>query len=183
MFPSLLLQIMDNGFVTGSNGKQADCRNIVLIMTTNLGSQEAEQNNIGFGGTMEKEYEDKELKKFFPPEFRNRLDGIMTFGKLDKNTMLKIVGKFLVILKDMLKEKDVSVTITDEAIDQLVEQGFDSKMGARPLQRIIDKELKTPLSKMLLFGNRKDGGVLNIDYKDEKYILNTEVKEKIADEV
>tara|TARA_Y100000287_G_scaffold105267_1_gene84375 strand:+ start:3293 stop:5542 length:2250 start_codon:yes stop_codon:yes gene_type:complete len=180
---SLLLQIMDNGFVTGSNGKQADCRNIVLIMTTNLGSQEAEQNNIGFGGTMEKEYEDKELKKFFPPEFRNRLDGIMTFGKLDKNTMLKIVGKFLVILKDMLKEKDVSVTITDEAIDQLVEQGFDSKMGARPLQRIIDKELKTPLSKMLLFGNLKDGGVLNIDYKDEKYILNTEVKEKIADEV
>jgi ATP-dependent Clp protease ATP-binding subunit ClpA len=107
----------------------------------------------------------------------------MTFGKLDKNTMLKIVGKFLVILKDMLKEKDVSVTITDEAIDQLVEQGFDSKMGARPLQRIIDKELKTPLSKMLLFGNLKDGGVLNIDYKDEKYILNTEVKEKIADEV
>ena len=83
----------------------------------------------------------------------------------------------------MLKEKDVSVTITDEAIDQLVEQGFDSKMGARPLQRIIDKELKTPLSKMLLFGNLKDGGVLNIDYKDEKYILNTEVKEKIADEV
>ena len=107
----------------------------------------------------------------------------MTFGKLDKNTMLKIVGKFLVILKDMLKEKDVSVTITDEAIDQLVEQGFDSKMGARPLQRIIDKELKTPLSKMLLFGNLEDGGVLNIDYKDEKYILNTEVKEKIADEV
>ena len=97
---SLLLQIMDNGFVTGSNGKTADCRNVVLILTTNLGSAEAETNAVGFG-EMEKDHDDGELKKFFAPEFRNRLDGIMTFGKLDKNTMIKIVGKFLVDLKVM----------------------------------------------------------------------------------
>jgi len=180
---SLLLQIMDNGFVTGSNGKQADCRNVVLILTTNLGSQEAEQNSIGFGDTLEKEYEDKELKKFFPPEFRNRLDGIMLFGKLDKNTMLKIVGKFLLDLKNMLKEKNVNTTITDEAIDLLVDKGFDAKMGARPLQRVIDDQIKTPLSKKLLFGELKNGGDLNIDIKDGEFLLNIKSKEVVTNEV
>ena len=181
---SLLLQIMDNGFVTGSNGKQADCRNIVLILTTNLGSQEAEQNSIGFGENMEKEYEDKELKKFFPPEFRNRLDGIMLFGKLDKNTMLKIVGKFLVNLKNMLLEKNVKTTISDEALDVLVDQGFNAKMGARPLQRVIDDKIKTPLSKKLLFGELKNGGELHIDVNNDKeFTLNITVKEPVVNEV
>jgi len=168
---SLLLQIMDNGFVTGSNGKTADCRNIVLILTTNLGSQEAEQNAIGFGDVT-KDYEDTELKKFFAPEFRNRLDGTMTFNKLEKNTMIKIVGKFLVELKTMLTEKGVTTTVSDDAIDLLVDKGFDAKMGARPLQRVIDKDIKTPLSKKLLFGDLKDGGTLNIDIKDDKFVLN-----------
>jgi len=170
---SLLLQIMDNGFVTGSNGKTADCRNIVLILTTNLGSQEADSNAIGFG-SMDKEYEDKELKRFFAPEFRNRLDGTMTFNKLEKNTMIKIVGKFLVELKNMLTERQVETTISDSAIDLLVDKGFDAKMGARPLQRVIDKEIKTPLSKQLLFGDLKDGGKLNIDIAEEKFVLKTE---------
>ena len=174
---SLLLQIMDNGFVTGSNGKTADCRNIVLILTTNLGSQEAETNAIGFGD-MEKEYEDKELKKFFAPEFRNRLDGTMTFNKLEKNTMIKIVGKFLLELKNMLTEKGVTTTVSDSAIDLLVDKGFDAKMGARPLQRVIDREIKTPLSKKLLFGDLKDGGTLNIDIKKKEFVLNTKVKEQ-----
>tara|TARA_B100001559_G_scaffold236730_1_gene199736 strand:+ start:600 stop:2858 length:2259 start_codon:yes stop_codon:yes gene_type:complete len=174
---SLLLQIMDNGFVTGSNGKTADCRNIVLILTTNLGSQEAETNAIGFG-EMEKEYEDKELKKFFAPEFRNRLDGTMTFNKLEKNTMIKIVGKFLLELKNMLTEKGVTTTVSDSAIDLLVDKGFDAKMGARPLQRVIDRDIKTPLSKKLLFGDLKDGGTLNIDIKGKEFVLNTKVKER-----
>ena len=173
---SLLLQIMDNGFVTGSNGKTADCRNVVLILTTNLGAAEAETNTVGFG-EMEKDLDDGELKKFFAPEFRNRLDGIMTFGKLDKNTMIKIVGKFLVDLKVMLTDKGVETTISDEAIDFLIDKGFDSKMGARPLQRVIDNDIKTPLSKVLLFGDLKNGGTLHINVKDGAFDLQT-VKSK-----
>jgi len=162
---SILLQLMDNGKVTGSNGKEADCRNVVLIMTTNLGSADADKNVIGFG-SQENEYEDKELKKFFAPEFRNRLDGIITFSKLSKETMIKIVGKFLVELKDLVKDKGIKITISNEAIDYLVEKGFDSKMGARPLQRVIDKDVKRPLSREMLFGTLKDGGAVEIDVDD-----------------
>jgi len=170
---SLLLQIMDNGFITGSNGKTADCRNIILILTTNLGAVEAEKSLIGFGSD-DAEFEDVELKKYFPPEFRNRLDGVIVFDKLDKNTMIKIVGKFLVQLKEMLKDKEVDISITDEAIDVLVDKGFNQKMGARPLQRVIDKDIKRPLSKMLLFGSLKTGGKIKINVKDKKFILEKE---------
>ena len=170
---SLLLQIMDNGFITGSNGKTADCRNIILILTTNLGSEQAEKSLIGFGSD-EAEFEDVELKKFFPPEFRNRLDGVIVFDKLNKNTMIKIVGKFLVQLKEMLKDKEVDISISDEAIDVLVDKGFNQKMGARPLQRVIDKDIKRPLSKLLLFGELKDGGKVKINVKDGELILEKE---------
>ena len=159
---TILLQLMDNGKVTGSNGKEADARNIVLIMTTNLGAAESEKNVIGFG-SQDNEYEDKELKKFFAPEFRNRLDGVITFGKLSKNTMIKIVGKFLVELKTQVKDKGIDITISDEAIDYLVDKGFDKKMGARPLQRVIDKDIKRPLSKEMLFGRLKSGGSVKIN--------------------
>ena len=162
---TILLQLMDNGKVTGSNGKEADCRNVVLIMTTNLGSADADKNVIGFGN-QENAYEDKELKKFFAPEFRNRLDGIITFSKLSKETMIKIVGKFLVELKDLVKDKAIKITISNEAIDYLVEKGFDSKMGARPLQRVIDKDVKRPLSREMLFGSLKSGGAVEIDVDD-----------------
>ncbi|SVA52383.1 uncharacterized protein METZ01_LOCUS105237, partial [marine metagenome] len=170
---SLLLQIMDNGFITGSNGKTADCRNIILILTTNLGSEQAEKSLIGFGSD-EAEFEDVELKKFFPPEFRNRLDGVIVFDKLNKNTMIKIVGKFLVQLKEMLKDKEVDISISDEAIDVLVDKGFNQKMGARPLQRVIDKDIKRPLSKLLLFGELKDGGKVKINVKDGELTLEKE---------
>lgn len=159
---TILLQLMDNGKVTGSNGKEADCRNVVLIMTTNLGAADADRNVIGFG-SQENDYEDKELKKFFAPEFRNRLDGIITFSKLSKETMIKIVGKFLVELKEQVNDKGITVTISNEAIDYLVEKGFDSKMGARPLQRVIDKDVKRPLSREMLFGSLKNGGTVEID--------------------
>jgi ATP-dependent Clp protease ATP-binding subunit ClpA len=154
---TILLQLMDNGFITASNGKVADCRNIVLIMTTNLGAQEAEKNIIGFSN-QENEYEDKELKKFFAPEFRNRLDGIITFNNLSKETMIKIVGKFLVELKSQVNNKNIKISITDDAIDYLVDKGFDRKMGARPLQRVIDKDIKRPLSRLILFGELRNGG-------------------------
>jgi ATP-dependent Clp protease ATP-binding subunit ClpA len=162
---TILLQLMDNGKVTGSNGKEADARNVVLIMTTNLGAADADKNVIGFG-SQDNDYEDKELKKFFAPEFRNRLDGTIMFGKLSKNTMIKIVGKFLVELKTQVKEKDISITISDDAIDYLVDKGFDKKMGARPLQRVIDKDIKRPMSKEMLFGSLKNGGNVHIDVAD-----------------
>ena len=173
---TILLQLMDNGKVTGSNGKEADARNVVLIMTTNLGAADAEKNVIGFGN-QDNEYEDRELKKFFAPEFRNRLDGVITFGKLSKNTMIKIVGKFLVELKTQVKDKGIDVTISDEAIDYLVDKGFDKKMGARPLQRVIDKDIKRPLSKEMLFGQLKAGGSVHID------INAGEISLKVAENV
>ena len=181
---TILLQMMDNGFVTGSNGKKADCRNLILIVTTNAGAQDAEKNQIGFG-QQEKQYSDEALKKFFAPEFRNRLDGIVTFGKLSKETMIKIVGKFMVEVREQVKEKGIKIKITDEAIDWLIEKGFDAKMGARPLQRVIDKEIKRPLAKMMLFGDLKHGGALSIGVADD--LLNLTAKPKaqkvIVDEI
>ena len=178
----ILLQVMDNGKVTGSNGKEADARNCVLILTTNLGAQDADKNTIGFGDAFEKEYEDTSLKKFFAPEFRNRLDGVITFAKLGKEVMMKIVGKFLVELKDMVAQKDVTIHVTDEALDALVDKGFDPKMGARPLQRVIDKEIKRPLSRELLFGTLKNGGEVTINFDNDKFILDT-TSEKVVAEV
>lgn len=169
---TILLQIMDNGRITGSNGKEADARNCVLILTTNLGAQDAEKNSIGFSDSQDKDYEDKELKKFFSPEFRNRLDGVITFGKLTKEVMMKVVGKFLVELKQQVAEKNVEISITDEALDALVERGFDKKMGARPLQRVIDREIKRPLARKLLFGDLKNGGKVSIDFKNAEFTLD-----------
>ena len=170
----ILLQVMDNGKITGSNGKEADARNCTLILTTNLGAKDAEKNTIGFGGDdNEHVYEDKALKKFFSPEFRNRLDGVITFASLGKPVMMKIVGKFLVELKDMVKDKDIDIVVTDEALDYLVDKGFDPKMGARPLQRVIDKDIKRPLSKEILFGSLKNGGTITVDIKDSKLVLSS----------
>jgi ATP-dependent Clp protease ATP-binding subunit ClpA len=167
---TILLQMMDNGFITGSNGKQADCRNLILIITTNAGANDADKNAIGFG-SQEKKYSDDALKKFFAPEFRNRLDAVVTFGKLSKETMIKIVGKFMVELKEQIKEKSIRIKISDEAIDWLIEKGFDAKMGARPLQRVIDKEIKRPLAKLMLFGDLKNGGSLSIVVENDAMLL------------
>ena len=168
----ILLQVMDNGKLTGSNGKEADARNCVLILTTNLGAKDAEKNTIGFDEDFEENnYQDKELKRFFAPEFRNRLDATITFAKLGKPVMMKIVGKFLLELKQQVADKGVIVTLSDDALDALVDLGFDNKMGARPLQRVIDKEIKRPLSRELLFGKLKNGGKLNVNYIDNKFTL------------
>jgi len=172
---TVLLQLMDNGFITGSNGKKADCRNIILILTTNAGAQSAEKNAIGFGA-QEKDYSDADLKKFLTPEFRNRLDGVVTFNKLGKETMVKIVGKFIDQLRDQVKEKAVRIKIDKEAINWLIEKGFDSKMGARPLQRVIDKEIKLDLAKLMLFGELKNGGWLSITVEDGKLALGVKPK-------
>jgi ATP-dependent Clp protease ATP-binding subunit ClpA len=173
----ILLQIMDNGIITGSNGKEADARNSIVILTTNLGAKESEKNAIGFGVDQDDtSYSEKEMKKFFAPEFRNRLDATITFGKLSKEVMMKIVGKFLVELKTMVKDKDITITVSDDSLDYLVDKGFDPKMGARPLQRVIDKDIKRQLSKEILFGNLKQGGTVHVDVKDDVIVLECEAK-------
>jgi len=168
----ILLQIMDNGTVTGSNGKEADARNTIVILTTNLGAEQAEKDTIGFGAEDDYDYEDTELKRFFAPEFRNRLDGVITFGKLSKETMMKIVGKFLVTLKEQIKDKNINITLDNEALDYLVDKGYDPKMGARPLQRVIDRDIKKPLSRAMLFGELKKGGDCKIIVKDDTLQLS-----------
>jgi ATP-dependent Clp protease ATP-binding subunit ClpA len=167
---TILLQMMDNGFITGSNGKQADCRNIILIITTNAGASDAEKNKIGFG-TQEITYSDAALKKFFAPEFRNRLDAVVTFSKLTKETTTKVVEKFIDELRAQVKEKGVKIKINKEALNYLIDKGFDPKMGARPLQRVIDKDIKRSLAKMMLFGALKNGGTANITLDKDQLMI------------
>jgi ATP-dependent Clp protease ATP-binding subunit ClpA len=166
---NLLLQIMDDGFITGSNGKKADCRNSILILTSNLGASDGEQNAIGFGRSQTKEGTDDEAaKKFFKPEFRNRLDAVVKFGKLNKISMKKIVVKFLNELNDLLVEKSIKVHSTEALVEHLTEVGFDPAMGARPLARKISELIKVPLSKKILFENIESGSVVTADYVDSE---------------
>ena len=171
---TLFLQMMDNGFITGSNGKVADCRNAIIIYTTNVGAADADKTLIGFNAHSQV-YSDVALKKFFAPEFRNRLDAVVTFNKLTVETMSKIVAKFLSEVQLRIKEKGVKLKVSDEAIDWLVTNGFDPKMGARPLHRIIDKEIQRPLARLMLFGSLKDGGTVNITVKDN--VIELQVKQ------
>ena len=173
---TVLLQMMDNGFITASNGKQADCRNLILILTTNAGAADADKNAIGFGA-QQKDYSDKELNKFFSPEFRNRLDGIVTFKKLGKDVTAKVVEKFIDQVREQVKEKGIRIKIDKAAINWLIDKGFDNKMGARPLQRIIDKEIKKDLARMMLFGDLKNGGWLQITTDGDKLQLIAKGKE------
>ena len=168
----ILLRIMDEGTVQGNNGKAANCKNIVLILTTNLGADQLDKNVMGFNASKTTDYDDKEMKKFFAPEFRNRLDATVVFKKLAKEVLMKIVGKFMVDLKVMLKEKNVAIELTNEAIDYLVEHGYDDKMGARPMQRLIDDKIKKDLSKELLFGKLKQGGKVKVSADKKGIVLD-----------
>lgn len=169
---TIMLQLMDNGFVTGSNGKKADGRNAIIIMTSNLGAADAEKNGVGFGG-LERDSDPKDaINKFFAPEFRNRLDGIVKFGKLDQTTMIKIVKKFIDELNGLVKEKNIHVKLTAEATDYLIKKGFNAKMGARPLQRTIDEMIKKPMSREILFGRLTNGGVVEVTVVDDLLTLN-----------
>jgi ATP-dependent Clp protease ATP-binding subunit ClpA len=169
---NILLQFMDNGFVTGSNGKQADGRNTILIMTSNLGASDAENNTIGFGDLSKDGEDNKAVKKFFPPEFRNRLDAIVKFGKLQKETVKIIVDKFIRELNTQIKDKYVEIILNDESRDWLAEHGYEPKMGARPLARLIDNQIKSPLSRKILFGELKEGGRAFVRVEDNKLIFD-----------
>jgi ATP-dependent Clp protease ATP-binding subunit ClpA len=169
---TILLQLMDNGFITGGNGKRADGRNAIIIMTSNLGAADAEKNGVGFGN-LEKDTDSKDaVNRFFAPEFRNRLDGIVKFGKLDQVTMVKIVKKFIDELNSLVKDKNIHVKLTAETVEYLITKGFNFKMGARPLQRTIDEMIKKPMSKEILFGKLVNGGVVEVSVVDDKLKLN-----------
>jgi ATP-dependent Clp protease ATP-binding subunit ClpA len=169
---NILLQFMDNGFVTGSNGKQADGRNTILIMTSNLGAADSEKNTIGFGDLDKSGEDNKAVKKFFPPEFRNRLDAIVKFGKLQKDTVKIIVDKFIKELNSQIKDKHVEIVLNDESREWLSEHGYDPKMGARPLARLIDNQIKSPLSRKILFGDLKEGGRAFVRVEDNKLVFD-----------
>jgi len=158
---NILLQMLDEARVTGSNGKVVDIKNSIIILTSNLGAQDNENNNIGFGTLLEKTgSEDKAVKDFFKPELRNRIDKICKFTKLDALAIKKIVVKFLDELKDSVTERNIKLTFTEAVIDHLANKGYDNKMGARPLARKIDELVKVPLSKKLLFENLSDVKIL-----------------------
>ena len=165
---NILLAFMDNGFVTGSNGKQADGRNTILIMTSNLGASDNERNTIGFNDLERDGEDDRAIKKFFAPEFRNRLDAIIKFSKLGEKVVTQIVKKFVGDLNSQLKDKGIEIVLTDTATKWLAAKGYDSKMGARPLARLIDNEVKSPLSRRVLFGDLVDGGRVTVDIVDDK---------------
>ncbi len=166
---NLLLQIMDEGFITGSNGKKADCRNAILILTSNLGAADGEQNAIGFGRSLAKEGTDDEAaKRFFKPEFRNRLDAVIKFTKLDKISMKKIVVKFLNELNVLLLDKNIKVHATETLIDHLTDVGFDPAMGARPLARKISELIKVPLSKKILFDHVESASIVTVDWVNDE---------------
>ena len=178
---NLLLQIMDHGALTDTNGRKADFRNIVLIMTTNVGAQEMSRGSIGFS-TQDHSSDGMELlKKMFTPEFRNRLDVIIQFHSLSKEVIRTVVDKFLVEIQAQLDNKKVVLEVDDEALEWLAEKGYDKTMGARPMQRLIQTRIKKELAEDILFGRlSNNGGVVQISVKDGELVLEIEEPEKIS---
>jgi ATP-dependent Clp protease ATP-binding subunit ClpA len=160
---NIFLQMLDEGTVTGSNGKQVSMKNTLIILTSNLGSADNERNNIGFGSLDKTGEDDKALKEFFKPEFRNRLDMVCKFNKLDTLSIKKIVVKFVEELKKPLLEKhNINLNLSEPVVDHLAKVGYDSKMGARPLARKIDELVRVPLSKKILFESIKNANVMAV---------------------
>ena len=164
---NILLQLMDEGFITGSNGKRADARNSLIVLTSNLGAADMEKNAIGFGSQERVGEDDKAVKKYFRPEFRNRLDGVVKFGKLDQLSLRKIVGKMIAELNDLLADRNMRVRVSERAVDKIIADGYDSKMGARPMARMITQLIRVPLSKKILFENVEPGSTIKVDYLND----------------
>ena len=159
---NILLQVMDNGSLTDNNGKKIDFRNVILIMTTNAGASDAARAAIGFGSVKREGDEIEAINKLFTPEFRNRLDAIIPFSSLPMSVVHKVVQKFVMQLESQLAERHVTFELTDEATQWLSEKGYDDKMGARPLGRIIQEHIKKPLAEEILFGKLKKGGIVRV---------------------
>jgi len=170
---NILLQMLDEGHISSSNGKRVDCKNTIIIMTSNLGARDNENNAIGFGSQEKTGNEEKAMKEFFKPELRNRIDQICRFKKLDTLAIKKIVVKFVDQLKTSLASKNIKLNLTESVIDMLVEKGYDPKMGARPLARKIDELIKVPLSKKILFDKLSNCTVLT-DLQDSAVMFTVE---------
>jgi len=170
----VLLQVMDEGFITGTNGKRADCRQALLIMTSNLGAADSERLAIGFGSQDRGDAVDNAVKEHFRPEFRNRVDAIVTFNKLDNKTIRKIAEKFISDLEAQLTDKNVSLNVTDAAYDWLVKKGYNPLLGARPMNRTIHEHIKVPLAKKILFDKTKNHASIKVDLNGDKLELVAE---------
>jgi ATP-dependent Clp protease ATP-binding subunit ClpA len=159
---NILLQVMDNGTLTDNNGKKIDFRNVILIMTTNAGAQDMAKSAIGFGSSKREGDDLEAINKLFTPEFRNRLDAIIPFASLPMAVVHKVVQKFVLQLESQLAERHVTFELTEEATTWLAEKGYDEKMGARPLGRVIQESIKKPLAEEILFGKLKKGGIVRV---------------------
>jgi len=177
---NIMLQMLDEGRLTSANGKTVNLKNCIIIMTSNLGARDNEQNNIGFGQALQKTgSEDKAMKEFFKPELRNRIDQICKFNKLDTLAIKKIVVKFVDELQHSLTAKNIRLTLSEAVVDLLAEQGYDPKMGARPLARKIDELIRVPLSKRILFDRLSDCA-LRAELVDGKVVFETEDPAPVA---
>jgi ATP-dependent Clp protease ATP-binding subunit ClpA len=163
---NLLLQVMDHGTLTDTNGRQVDFRNVILIMTTNAGAQSVSRRSMGFTEQDHASDGMQELRRIFTPEFRNRLDAIIQFKSLDPRTVTNVVDKFLIELEAQLEEKRVHLLVDDEARAWLAERGYDPLMGARPMARVIQEHLKKPLAEEVLFGSLTGGGEVHVAVED-----------------
>ncbi len=168
---AILLQVMDNAELTDNSGNKADFQNVILIMTSNLGATEA--NVMGFAKD-DGLNENKAINKFFAPEFRNRLDGVVSFDGLSMDVVAKVAGKFIEDLEEQLKDKNIFIKITAAAKNALAELGYDKAMGARPLNRVISDKIKNPLTDEILFGKLKKGGLVKIDFKNDEFVFEYE---------
>jgi ATP-dependent Clp protease ATP-binding subunit ClpA len=158
---NIMLQILDEARITSANGKTVNLKNCIIIMTSNLGARDNENNNIGFAQSLEKTgSEDKAMKDFFKPELRNRIDQVCRFNKLDTLAVKKIVIKFVDELKHSLMNKNIRLNLSESVVDMLADKGYDAKMGARPLSRKIDEMIRVPLSKRILFDRLENCGVM-----------------------
>ena len=181
---NIFLQMLDEGRITGSNGKEVSCKNTIIILTSNLGSADNERNAIGFGDLEKTGEDDKALKQFFKPEFRNRLDLVCKFNKLDTLSIKKIVVKFLEDVKKPLLEKhNITLNLSEPVIDYLADKGYDRKMGARPLGRKIDELIRVPLSKKILFERIKDANIMaNLEGDEIVFMLTNKQTARIGDD-
>jgi ATP-dependent Clp protease ATP-binding subunit ClpA len=168
---NVLLQVMDHGTLTDNNGRKADFRNVIIIMTTNAGADTMNKATIGFTNARQSGDEMADIKRLFTPEFRNRLDAIVSFKALDEQVILRVVDKFLLQLEQQLAEKKVEVTFTDKLRKFLAKKGFDPMMGARPMQRLIQDTIRKALADELLFGRLTEGGRLTVDLDDQDEVL------------
>jgi ATP-dependent Clp protease ATP-binding subunit ClpA len=171
---NILLQMLDEGHITGSNGKKVSCKNTIIIMTSNLGARDSETNAIGFGSQEKTGEDERAMKEFFRPELRNRIDAVCKFAKLDTLAIKKIVIKFVDELKASLAPKNIRMNLSEAVIDYLAIKGYDSKMGARPLSRKIDEIIRVPLSKKILFERLSDCTV-NVDIQNDTAVFDVEV--------